>query len=336
MDFKKLAEMARVQSSLEDDETSALSESHTDSELSDPQQYDMYIPIDNDNEDPNQIPDDGYISSTGDNDNSEDIESESIIEKCFPDEKAYNIDLDRLLPFRFPIFNEEGDISDLKSSIARIGITEPLLVRSAGNGEYEILNGIRRKRAAEELLWVKVPCRIADNDLLSDENEKLIVVESNRSRLSALRLSEKVRVLSILGKDSASELEIAIEQVNTYIQLNQLEQVFLEMIDEGKISLEAAEALSSLSEKQQKQTLAVLEQHSECKITAANAKELAQSKRLTADSIAKILKPKPPVNVAISAEIISEYMENKSPEEISELVTKAICKYFEEETNGKN
>ncbi len=91
-----------------------------------------------------------------------------------------------------------------------------------------------------------------------------------------------------------------------------------------------------MSEKQQKQTLAVLEQHSECKITAANAKELAQSKRLTADSIAKILKPKPPVNVAISAEIISEYMENKSPEEISELVTKAISKYFEEETNGKN
>lgn len=341
MDFKKLAAMAKIQSASEEEAEPSGSPtgSFDDRQAAEPepQQYDIYIPIESD-DDPEPIPDDGFtLTEEPDTDimdttNALPQSFEEIIEKCFPDEKAYNIELERLLPYRSPIFSDEGDVSQLKSSIARIGITEPLLVRSAGNGDYEILAGNRRKKAAEELLWTKAPCRIADNELLTDDLEKRIVIESNRGRLSDLEhLSEKIRVCAALGMSAgAAEFGISDEQAEKYIRLDSLDQEFLKMLDTGTLLFEAAESLSALNEKQQKQTLAVLEQHPAYRITAANAAELANSKRFTADSIAKILKPKPPVNVAIPAELISEYMNGKTPEELTEIVSDAVRLYFRE------
>lgn len=333
MNLKKLAEMAKIQSALDNEEETA--SPPIDLPEEDPRQFDIFIPIDNDNDgEPDRIPDDGFTPLDDNDDDSRIVEStEDIIEKCFPDEKAYNIELERLLPYHSPIFSDTEDISGLKSTIARIGITEPLLVKSAGSGEYEVLGGNRRKKAAEELLWTKVPCRIADNELLTDELEKQIVIENNLERLSTLRLtSERIRVCAVLGAYSGAEkLGITNEQAEKYVRLDKLDQEILKMLDTGALSFEAAETLSALNEKQQKQTLAVLAQHPEYKITSANAAELVGSKRFTADSIAKILKPKPPVNVAISAELISEYMNGKTPEELTEIISEAIRSYFRDQ-----
>ena len=111
----------------------------------------IYIPIEDD--EPSEMPDDGFaaVSNEEEPELSETETIEEIIAKCFPEDKSYNIELDRLLPLRSPIFTDGGDLSELSSSIARMGITEPLLVRSAGNGEYEILSGNRRRTAAEQL-----------------------------------------------------------------------------------------------------------------------------------------------------------------------------------------
>lgn len=43
--------------------------------------------------------------------------------------------------------------------------------------------------------------------------------------------------------------------------------------------------------------------------------------------VLEILKPKPPVMVAVPAEIISEYLGGKTAEEISEVVSAAVRKY---------
>ena len=96
----------------------------------------IYIPIEDD--EPSEIPYDGFaaVSNEEEPELPETESIEDIIAKCFPEDKSYNIELDRLLPLRSPIFTDGGDLSELSSSIARMGITEPLLVRSAGNGEY--------------------------------------------------------------------------------------------------------------------------------------------------------------------------------------------------------
>ena len=304
----------------------------------------IYVPLEDDVVDPLPLPDDGYSvsSSVAEDEPKEEMAEErhgetldDIIQKCFTDEKAYNIELERLLPFRRPIFTNAGDLTDLKSDISRIGITEPLLVRSAGNGEYEILSGNRRRAAAEQLMWTKVPCRIGSNDLITDEYVERIVVESNRSRYSTLLLSEQIRTAAVLGDKAESELHLSHEQAQKYAHLNALKQDFLVMLDNGVINIAAAEMLADLSSDVQSTIINVLTQHPEMKLTGANVKELHDESNLTTTAITKILKPKPPVKIAVPAEIVSEFMEGKTPEELTEIVSAAIRRYFTEEHDVK-
>ena len=304
----------------------------------------IYGPLEDDVVDPLPLPDDGYSvsSSVAEGEPKEEMAEErhsetldEIIQKCFTDEKAYNIELERLLPFRRPIFTNSGDLTDLKSDISRIGITEPLLVRSAGNGEYEILSGNRRRAAAEQLMWTKVPCRIGSNDLITDEYAERIVVESNRSRYSTLLLSEQIRTAAVLGDKAESELHLSHEQAQKYAHLNALKQDFLVMLDNAVINIAAAEMLADLSSDVQSTIINVLTQHSEMKLTGANVKELHDESSLTTTAITKILKPKPPVKIAVPAEIVSEFMEGKTPEELTEIVSAAIRRYFTEEHDVK-
>lgn len=304
----------------------------------------IYVPLEDDVVDPLPLPDDGYSvsSSVAEDEPKEEMAEErygetldEIIQKCFTDEKAYNIELERLLPFSRPIFTNAGDLTDLKSDISRIGITEPLLVRSAGNGEYEILSGNRRRAAAEQLMWTKVPCRIGSNDLITDEYSERIVVESNRSRYSTLLLSEQIRTAAVLGDKAESELHLSHEQAQKYAHLNALKQDFLVMLDNGVINIAAAEMLADLSTDVQGAIINVLAQHPEMKLTGTNIKELHGESNLTPAVITKILKPKPPIKIAIPAEIVAEFMEGKTAEELTEIVSAAIRRYFTEEHDVK-
>lgn len=304
----------------------------------------IYVPLEDDVVDPLPLPDDGYSvsSSVAEDEPKEEMAEErygetldEIIQKCFTDEKAYNIELERLLPFRRPIFTNAGDLTDLKSDISRIGITEPLLVRSAGNGEYEILSGNRRRAAAEQLMWTKVPCRIGSNDLITDEYSERIVVESNRSRYSTLLLSEQIRTAAVLGDKAESELHLSHERAQKYAHLNALKQDFLVMLDNGVINIAAAEMLADLSTDVQGAIINVLAQHPEMKLTGTNIKELHGESNLTPAVITKILKPKPPIKIAIPAEIVAEFMEGKTAEELTEIVSAAIRRYFTEEHDVK-
>ena len=304
----------------------------------------IYVPLEDDVVDPLPLPDDGYSvsSSVAEDEPKEEMAEErygetldEIIQKCFTDEKAYNIELERLLPFRRPIFTNAGDLTDLKSDISRIGITEPLLVRSAGNGEYEILSGNPRRAAAEQLMWTKVPCRIGSNDLITDEYSERIVVESNRSRYSTLLLSEQIRTAAVLGDKAESELHLSHEQAQKYAHLNALKQDFLVMLDNGVINIAAAEMLADLSTDVQGAIINVLAQHPEMKLTGTNIKELHGESNLTPAVITKILKPKPPIKIAIPAEIVAEFMEGKTAEELTEIVSAAIRRYFTEEHDVK-
>lgn len=324
MNFAKLTEMAKKQRASEEEDITQATFYKSEEE------NEIYIPIEEQDDEPELLPDDGYKNVEKDDVYIEESIDE-LITRCFSDdETAYNIELERLMPFSEPIFSSNKDVSALKSSIGRVGITEPLLVRSIGNGEYEILSGNLRRKAAIELLWKKVPCRIADNLKLTDYDARRIVVESNRHRFSELKLSEKIRVAAILGETAENELSLTVEQIKLFEQLNQLEQDFLEMIDSNDISVSIGKKLSKFDVEKQRLILNVLGNHSELKLSAANVTEICTTdKKITEDLIVKILKPKPPVKVAVPAEIVAEYMDGKSSDELSELVTLAICKYFQ-------
>ena len=65
----------------------------------------IYIPIEDD--DPTEIPDDGFaaVSNEEEPELPETETIEEIIAKCFPEDKSYNIKLDRLIPPAFAYFH---------------------------------------------------------------------------------------------------------------------------------------------------------------------------------------------------------------------------------------
>lgn len=287
---------------------------------------DIYIPIDENEEIP-PIPEeyDEYLKPQPD-DNKQ---TEDITEKCFP-EKAYNIDIERLVPYRKNIFVVKTD-DELVKDIARHGITEPLLVRSIGNGEYEVISGGRRRNAAERLSWTKVPCRIADNDILTDDMADMIAVQSNKLRFPELSLPEIIRVSAVLGESAPKELNITPEQARKNALLNGLIQPLLLMLGDNTLSADAAEILAAIPQTAQKKIYDTANGEG-LKITPFSAAELAKAKRLTEDSIIKILtaKPKPAPKVVIPPEIVEKYLPGKTAKEAEEIIEQALAAYVKE------
>jgi ParB/RepB/Spo0J family partition protein len=77
------------------------------------------------------------------------------------------------------IVTREG-LDELKESIRRLGVVQPLVVRDIGGGEYEIIAGHRRYLAAVELGLERVPCVIQDE--VSDEVSEAMKVAENLQR----------------------------------------------------------------------------------------------------------------------------------------------------------
>ena len=98
-------------------------------------------------------------------------ERESIIE----------IDIERLRNFKNHPYKVEADLQmvELKESISRYGILNPLIVRPLLDGCYEIISGHRRKFAAEQLGYRKFPVIIR---VLEDDDAIIAMVDSNLQR----------------------------------------------------------------------------------------------------------------------------------------------------------
>lgn len=87
-----------------------------------------------------------------------------------------------------------GDLSDLVSSIESHGVLEPLLVRKAEQGTYELVSGERRFHAAMQVGLTEVPCiemAVSDQEAL----EIALIENLQRQDLSAFEEGEGFRTL---------------------------------------------------------------------------------------------------------------------------------------------
>ncbi len=279
-------------------------------------------------------------------------EIDRIIVKYFSD-NIQLIETERLVNYRNHTFSPlpEAQMSSLASSIERLGMQDAILVRSIGSGEYEIISGHNRKIAAEMLEWRKVPCRVADNELLTPEIADEIMVSCNLDRRSELKHSELARSLSLLmearknqqnddddkgrtREKVAAEFGMSESQVQRYITLNKLNDELLGMVDDGAIPFVAGTILADLSESQQNILLEAL-QLSKKKVTTQLAEQIkkaaAVTDTFTVQSIKELLtaKPKPTPKITVSSSIVSKYLAGKTAKEAEEIIEKALAAYLE-------
>ena len=174
-------------------------------------------------------------------------------------------------PFRV----EDGDEMEmLKESILHSGILNPIVVRPAGDGKYEIISGHRRVFACLALGISSVPAIVKE---FSREEAIIAMVDSNLQR-DGLRPSEKafaykmkLDAMKHQGKSTCAQLGhksrdvlakdsgISRETVRRYIRLTYLAKPLLDLVDEKKIALTPAVELSYLAPDEQAMILDAME-----------------------------------------------------------------------------
>ena len=151
-------------------------------------------------------------------------------------------------PFRV-IVNDE--LKEMASSIEKDGVREPALVRSIGNGKYQMISGHRRKKASEIANKNTMPCIVRD---LTDEQAAIIMVDSNLQQRQKILFSErafaykmKLEAMTHQGKrndltsDQVGEKLTSVEklsanspdsksQIQRYIRLTELIKPFLVLL----------------------------------------------------------------------------------------------------------
>jgi ParB family chromosome partitioning protein len=89
-------------------------------------------------------------------------------------------------------------IEDLKNSMVQRGLISPIAVVKSGDWDYTIIAGERRYRAAKELKWDQIDCRIWPAETTPQEVEMLSLVENiQRADLNPIEIGNGYKLLTL-------------------------------------------------------------------------------------------------------------------------------------------
>ena len=206
---------------------------------------------------------------------------------------------------------ENEDLQALADSIKEYGMITPLIVINRPEGGYEVISGHRRLKACEMVGVAKAPTIIRDMDrdtaiiLMVDSNiqrENILPSEkafAYKMKLEAIKHQGRTssQVATKLSLDEVGLTEnISGDTVWRYVRLTNLSSDILQLVDDKKIAISPAVALSYLTEKEQTDLFETI-QSEDCTPSYSQSiqlKELSQKGLLDMDKIFEILtEPKP-------------------------------------------
>lgn len=168
-------------------------------------------------------------------------------------ERGLDVDTDLLRPNPFQPRGQLDDarIDDLARSIRAHGVIQPIVVRPAENGGYEIVAGERRWRASQRAGLLKVPVvvrDIPDNRLLAAalieniQREDLNPIEEAQAyrRLGDDLGLTQDQIAEAVGKDRSS--------IANYVRLLRLPNEVRENLAAGALSMGHARAILGLAD----------------------------------------------------------------------------------------
>jgi ParB family chromosome partitioning protein len=166
--------------------------------------------------------------------------------------------LDVIRPGRYQprsVFDEEK-LEELASSIRAQGVVQPIVVRSAGDGEFELIAGERRWRAAQLAEIADIPALVRD---VSDEVAVAMSLIENIQREDLNPLEEATALRRLIDEFQMTHQEAADAvgrsraAVSNLLRLLELVQEVKDMVDVRAIEMGHARALLSLDEELQVQ-----------------------------------------------------------------------------------
>lgn len=275
------------------------------------------------------------------------------------EERIIEIEIERLHTFKDHPFQvrDDKEMHQLKESIGRYGILNPLIVRPMPEGVYEIISGHRRKYAAEKLGYRKVPVIIR---VMTEDDSVLSMVDSNlqRERVSYSEKAFAYKMKNDVLKRKAGQkkrqidhkrgrkrtIEIISEdfgdspkQVQRYISLTRLIPEMLQKLDDEIISFSPAVEISALKEEEQRALLEAMDyaQAVPSLSQAQRIKALSKEKKLTPEKMQEIMsevKKGEITRVAFTNEQLHRYFPNSYTPAMMKREILALLKLWHEES----
>jgi len=105
-----------------------------------------------------------------------------------------NIPIEKIVPNQMQPRRDMGDLAELTDSIRENGIIEPVIVKPR-DGNFEIIAGERRYRAAKEAGMHEIPC--IEHDIPDNEALEMSIIENiQRKDLNVFEQSRSIRSLA--------------------------------------------------------------------------------------------------------------------------------------------
>jgi ParB family transcriptional regulator, chromosome partitioning protein len=156
-------------------------------------------------------------------------------------------------------FDDEA-LAGLAASIREVGILQPLVVRRAADGRYEVIAGERRLRAAKAAGLATVPVVLrdsGDDDLLRDA----LIENIHREDLNPIEQADAFKALlgelGLKQEELAERVGVSRSHIANTIRLLALPLDVQQLLTDDKITAGHARALLSLGDKDAMSTLAL-------------------------------------------------------------------------------
>jgi ParB family transcriptional regulator, chromosome partitioning protein len=169
------------------------------------------------------------------------------------------VSADRMIPIEFIARNprnprryfDDEELQDLASSIRQHGIVQPVVVRTLGENNYEIIAGERRWRAAQLAGFVEIPVIIRDVD---DRTALEIAIVENVQRADLNPLEEALGYEQLIADHGYTQNNLgeiigkSRSHVANSLRLLKLPEPVRDMVAAGSLSAGHARALVSTSD----------------------------------------------------------------------------------------
>jgi len=155
---------------------------------------------------------------------------------------------------------DDGTLGELAASIKEVGILQPIVVRKAGDGAYELVAGERRLRAARLAGLATVPVVLRDSED-ADLLREALIENIHREDLNPIELAEAFRqLLEELGlkqEDLADRVGVSRSHIANTIRLLALPLEVQQLLTDDRVSAGHARALLALGDAEAMRSLAL-------------------------------------------------------------------------------
>ncbi|TMK36771.1 MAG: ParB/RepB/Spo0J family partition protein [Actinobacteria bacterium] len=154
---------------------------------------------------------------------------------------------------------DDATIATLAASIREVGILQPLVVRRAGDGRYELIAGERRLRAAKAAGLASVPIVLRDSED-ADLLREALIENIHREDLNPIEQAEAFKALlgelGLKQEELADRVGVSRSHIANTIRLLALPLEVQQLLADDKITAGHARAVLSLGDKEAMTSLA--------------------------------------------------------------------------------